>query len=153
MQLVKLLDADSMFFKEANCSDCHEFEVRLLGIDAPEFMQEPWGKRAKNYVANQLNAASKIELEFAPNNIDKYGRKLVYVRYFTNDEDRLLNEVLLNRGFAVLFSFDKNSKYLQSLKDAQAFAQKNEFNIWRKKDGIKMSPYQFRKKNKKKHAG
>ena len=47
-------------------------KVRLIGIDAPEIKQKPWGTRAKKYLEKLLTASNRtVILEFDVEKRDK----------------------------------------------------------------------------------
>lgn len=156
-RLVKAFDGDSMLITDYDCKvQCKNLELRLLGIDAPEFSQDPWGKRAKEFLLSQIQDAKiYIETDFEPH--DKYGRTLVYLFYANPSQAdeakniyklKFLNQELLERGYAEIFLLDSNLKYADKLKLAEYQAKNHELNIWSKQDGLKISPYKYRKAQK-----
>jgi micrococcal nuclease len=59
--------------------------VRLIGIDAPELGQRPWGANAKKYLRELVAlSGNSVVLEFDLDKRDKYGRLLAYVRTLDN---------------------------------------------------------------------
>ncbi len=59
-------------------------KIRLIGIDAPEMGQEPWGRMAREHLKALINSSSQnVTLEYDVVKRDKYGRK-------TEKGDRLL---------------------------------------------------------------
>lgn len=127
--------------------------VRLLGIDCPEIKQEPWGKIAKEFLEEELNNSNKIKLETDLVKRDKYGRLLAYI-YTEKDKNHYektsLNEKLLKEGLAELFIIGNNDKYAVRFKEAEAKAKQAKINIWDEENGTKYSPYEFRKRSKRK---
>lgn len=77
--LNKCVDGDTAWF-DVNGKNT---KVRFLYIDTPESTNviEPYGKEASNYTKEQLNNASKIELELNidGDTTDKYDRLLAWV--------------------------------------------------------------------------
>ena len=131
-------------------SSCKEYRVRLLGIDAPESTQGIWGLRATERLRELLPYASDVYLEYDVLEEDKYGRKLAYV---SNRDKEPINKILLQEGLAELFTIGSNRKYLLEFKRAEALARTKAINIWNINNGLTESPYQFRKKHKKKSNG
>jgi len=57
--------------------DKRKEKVRLIGIDAPELGQKPWGAEAKQHLETLLASSGwKVKLEFDIERRDKYGRIL-----------------------------------------------------------------------------
>jgi micrococcal nuclease len=128
-----------------------KIEIRLLGVDAPEFTQDNWGPKAREFVITELSGADSIEIEFDHEVKDKYGRSLIYLYYVVSDKQlesqktKFLNEELLRTGFAEIYSDKDNNKYLRLFKDAEAHARFNKLNIWQEINGLSMSPKNYRK--------
>src|SRR5512139_1971635 len=54
--------------------------LRLIGIDAPELKQEPWGRRAKRTFKKMLAETDwVVRVEFDVEQRDQYGRLLGYL--------------------------------------------------------------------------
>jgi len=136
----KIADGDSI---EAVIGGARE-QIRLIGIDAPELAQRPWGKKAKKYL-EELVAASGWELgiEYDVERRDKYNRVLAYL--WTRN-GRLINEEMLRKGLAVLFTFPPNAKYVDRLRAVQVIARENKIGIWGK-SGLRELPSEFRKEH------
>jgi micrococcal nuclease len=156
-ELIKVVDADTLVVnKIIDKSKKEEIRIRLLGVDAPEFTQELWGKRAREFVVAELARAEALDFELDHDKKDKYGRTLAYIFYTVSDKQlkakkkKLLNEELLRNGFAELYMNKENSKYSRVLKSAEASARFSQINIWQKQGGLEMSPSKFRKSKKKK---
>ena len=127
-----------------NCrNDQKEKKIRLLGIDAFEHDQGPYGKNGKEFLT-MLVLNKKVCIETDVDKQDIYGRTLGYV--FLND--RLVNEEIIKNGLALLYDFPPNVKYIDRLKKAQIYARKNMLGVWKESDYIKETPYQYRKRNR-----
>lgn len=116
-------------------------KIRLLGIDAYEYDQIPYGKSAKDFLA-KLVLNKKVCIETDVEKKDIYGRTLGYVFL----DKVLINEELLKSGQAILYNSKPNVKYLSRLKKAQIHARENMLGIWEKQDYIKETPYEHRHK-------
>ena len=104
--------------------DGHFEKIRLIGIDAPEMEQRPWGRKAKECIEALIRAsASKVSLEYDMERRDKYGRILAYI--WTQD-GKMMNEEMLRKGCAVLFTVPPNVKYVGRLRAAQKKAREPE---------------------------
>ncbi|MCX7914040.1 MAG: thermonuclease family protein [Thermodesulfovibrionales bacterium] len=122
-------------------------KVRLIGIDAPEMDQEPWGRRAKKHLKKLIDETDgAVYLEFDIDKRDKHGRILAYV---WDKRGRMLNQRMLEDGYAVLYTVPPNVRYVKLLTDAQQKARLNKVGIWGK-DGLKRSPQEWRRENPRK---
>lgn len=120
------------------------YRVRLIGFDAPEMGQEPWGKKAREHLRTMLKDSKwNVSVETDVEKYDKYGRLLVYV--WTKDKT-FINEKMLTDGYAVLFTFPPNTKYIDLFKKAQSTARQNGSGIWGP-DGLKERPVEYKKKH------
>ncbi len=118
--------------------------VRLIGIDAPEIGQEPWGRRSKRHLKRLLIQSDWIvSLEFDIEKIDKYGRLLVYM---WDKKGQLINEKMIEDGYAVVYTIPPNVKYAGRFLSAQKRAQSKGLGIWNR-HGLKMMPEDWRRKN------
>ncbi len=122
----------------------HFEKIRLIGIDAPEMDQRPWGKKARECLGALMSATdSRIFLEYDIERRDKYGRILAYI--WTQD-GKMINEEMMKNGCAVLFTLPPNVKYAERFRAAQKKAQENKAGIWGE-GGLQESPYVYRKKH------
>jgi micrococcal nuclease len=128
-------------------------KIRLIGIDAPELFQEPWGKIAKEHLRRLLGSpkrrgypnpfgSSRVKIETDVEKRDRYGRLLAYV--WTKD-GKCVNVEMVRDGLAVLYTVPPNVKYADILRDAQREAKEAERGIWRR--GLEESPQQYRKEH------
>jgi micrococcal nuclease len=117
-------------------------KVRLIGIDAPEMGQRPWGDEAKKYLENILSSSGwRTRLEFDVERRDKYGRLLAYL--WTPD-GRLVNLMMVRSGYAMLFTFPPNVKHANEFRAAQQEASSRAVGMWGDK-GLKERPKDYRK--------
>lgn len=156
VSVTHVIDGDSLFVES---EDFGKMELRMLGIDAPEYSQQNWGQAARIFLCEQIQIQqlenpcdfkaqpANISLEFSPQKKDKYGRYLVYAY---NSEAKLLNQALLNQGLALVFILGEPDLHSLALKSAEASAREAQLNIWNKESGLELSPYEFRKQKHKK---
>jgi endonuclease YncB( thermonuclease family) len=107
--LNKVVDGDTLRVTDGRGS---EIKVRLVGIDAAE-LGSGASFRSALFVAEQLEAAERIELEPEPTKPkDKYGRSLAWV-WVTDREGNttLLQEEIVRHGLAELYRDARGSKY------------------------------------------
>ena len=100
--------------------------VRLIGIDAPETGDEPFGDAARAQ-ANSLIGSRKIALEFDTERTDGSGRLLAYARL---PGGNLFNEYMLRAGYAQAEVSPPNVKYENELRAAQSAARESSLGIW-----------------------
>lgn len=114
LKIEKFVDGDGIILKDIISNKI--FEVRFLGIDAPEMnyckkikkdekeLQIPaallieLGFKSFNFLKDQVNLGDFCTLVQEQNNlVDKYGRHLGYL--ILND-GRVLNEIMIKEGYA-----------------------------------------------------
>ncbi|UCD54767.1 MAG: apolipoprotein N-acyltransferase [Candidatus Omnitrophota bacterium] len=118
--------------------------VRLIGIDTPEVRFNPklkrdakrtkkeyeaiiaMGKIAAEFTKN-LVEGKKVKLEFDIEKKDRYGRLLAYV-YLA--DGRMLNAELVKEGYANVYTFPPNVKYVDMFLELQREARENNRGLW-----------------------
>jgi micrococcal nuclease len=123
---------------------------RLIGIDAPDLAQEPWGRAAKQRLESSIGmpAQDRVNVEFEGVEADKFGRKFVHLW----KDGRLLNEELVKNGYVLA---SKNSlspiggnKYRDRLSRASQYARITGQGIWNPDAPMRMPPNEFRKEER-----
>jgi len=107
--------------------------VRMLAVDTPESVHpnkgvEYYGKEASEFTCNTFKNAKKIDIEYDSNSDkeDKYGRLLVWV--FVDGE--LLQDKLIQSGYAEVAYLYGDYKYTSLLQDHQAVVETKKIGIW-----------------------
>ncbi|MCG9884099.1 MAG: thermonuclease family protein [Cyanobacteria bacterium] len=116
--------------------------VRLLGIDAPDLRQNPWGVQAQQALADRV-AGQQVWLEFDEAPRDRFGRLLAYVWH----GEVLINEQLLADGHAIVSDRTLGLKYADRLHHAQSRARLLEVGLWDPAKPLRLSPAAFRAQN------
>lgn len=117
--------------------------VRLIGVDAPEKGQRPWGPRAKAFTESLvLGKTGRLELDVQER--DQYGRLLAYM--YLNDT--FVNLELLKAGHAVLLTIPPNVKHVEEFTHAQVEAKEKGVGIWSQIGGLQETPHEFRRRAK-----
>ena len=115
-------------------------QVRLIGVDAPDRRQRPWGEqspqRLQELIGNKL-----VKLEFDVEQTDRFGRTLAYVW----QDGVLLNEQLVKEGHALFVPRSPNHKYDLRLERAQEFARIMGKGIWNPDKPMRITPTEFRR--------
>ena len=122
-------------------------KTRLIGIDAPEMNQRPWGRQAKEHLIDIMNHTDwLVTVETDEVKQDKYGRALVYL-WTKNNE--LINERMIRDGYAVLFTIKPNVRYRAAFSRAEKLARQEMKGIWGP-NGLKEAPVKYREKHPRK---
>ena len=127
--LKKVVDGDTV---DANCGG-RNLKIRLMGIDAPEMGQKPWGEKAKNNLEKLLTKNFSLE----SHGKDVYNRQLGKLFYGGQD----LNLTMINQGWAVAYDGKDTPK---NYKDAQQIAKSKKIGIWAK-NGLHQDPKKWRR--------
>ena len=124
-----------------------KYRTRLIGIDAPEMKQRPWGRRAKLHLIRIMKHTNwTVYVETDAERIDKYGRLLAYV--FTK-KHVLINKKMINDGYAVALPIGPNTKYSERFSKAEKRARDVQKGIWGQQ-GLRESPAEWREKHPRK---
>lgn len=123
--------------------------VRMIGIDTPEvsyaFGNEPecYGEQATRKTESVLVAAEEIWLERDVSETDPYDRLLRYVWFVSHVDGKvyLLNEVLVEEGFAEARTYRPDTAYQDRLDDAERRAIEGGRGMWLSCDAsVSMDP-------------
>ncbi|MBE9124309.1 thermonuclease family protein [Tychonema sp. LEGE 07199] len=120
-------------------------QIRLIGIDAPDFQQQPWGEAAKQRL-EQLIGEKQVLLESDIAEKDQYDRKLAYLW----QDGILLNEQLVKEGYVLASGRSRNTKYQQRLLNAQEWARLMGKGLWNPERALRQTPAEFRQQNQQK---
>lgn len=129
VQVVKVVDGDTITIK----IDGKKETVRLIGIDTPESVDprrpvECFGKEASEKTKSLvLDKKVFIQGDVTQSNKDKYGRILRYV--FLEDET-LVNELLIQEGYAYEYTYEEPYQYQQDFKQAEREAREQQKGFW-----------------------
>jgi micrococcal nuclease len=124
--------------------------VRLIGIEAPDLKQQPWGEAAKNRLEQMITKAEGqqivldgVFLEPDVQEKDNSGRWLAYVWH----DGILLNEQLVKEGYVLAAPRTPNQKYDSRLARAQEYARLMGYGIWNPDEPMRLTPAEFRRQN------
>lgn len=129
----KVIDGDTI-----ECRDIGR--VRLIGIDAPESNQKPFGAASTGALRSLLASGQRVQLEHDAEARDRYGRTLAYVWA----DGRMVNWLLMRSGWTVLLTVPPNVQHLSEFRTAQDRARAEHLGLWRV-DGFKCLPADHRK--------
>ena len=100
--------------------------VRLLGIDSPEKGQGSPYQEARRGLQRYLRLDQTVELEIDVRPRDRYGRTLAYVWV----GDTLVNEAMVEDGWAVLYTVPPNVRYVDRFRRAEYQARRAKRGLW-----------------------
>ncbi len=113
--------------------------VRLIGVEAPDLQQRPWGEAAKERLQEMIGE-KPVLLESDIEVKDQYERQLAYVW----QDGVLLNEQILAEGYGLFLSRSLNHKYDKRLERAQEYARVMGLGIWNPEKPMRLTPTEFR---------
>ncbi|NJL02605.1 MAG: thermonuclease family protein [Spirulinaceae cyanobacterium SM2_1_0] len=114
--------------------------LRLLGLNAPDLQQVPWGPAARDALAAELPPRTQIQLEFDAEPRDGFQQRLAYVWR----DGTLVNEQLVKAGRALASPSAPNIRYSQRLEAAQDYARIMGLGIWNPAQPLRQTPAEFR---------
>ena len=139
-RVIKITDGDSIHVLLSNGL---KEKVRLIGIDAPEKAQKPWGTQSTKAL-ERLVKDQQVRLETDKTARDRYRRLLAYVyvgRTFVNLE-------LMNQGNAVLLTYPPNVAHAEEFRAAQERARASGLGVWNPALPLNIMPSDYRKKKR-----
>ena len=140
--VVRVYDGDTF---KCRLDNGEEVKVRLIGIDTPESRRNKkayrdarregrsveeivrLGKMASAFTKKLLPKGSVVYLEADVQIHDRYGRLLAYVYL---PDGRMLNEVLLEEGYATVYTIPPNVKYAERFVELQRKAMREKRGLW-----------------------
>jgi micrococcal nuclease len=133
-RVTRIVDGDTL--------DCDPVgRVRMIGMDTPERAQRPFGESATAALADLIPRDGVISLEADVEASDRFDRALRYVWA----DGRLVNWVMVRRGYAVLLTFPPNVQYVDQLTAAQEAARGEGAGLWGV-DGFACPPQEYRRR-------
>jgi micrococcal nuclease len=140
--VVKVYDGDTF---KCRLESGEEVKVRLIGVDTPESRRNRkayrdaersgksveeivrLGKKASAFTKKLIPPGTVVYLETDVQVHDRYGRLLAYVYL---PDGRMLNEVLLEEGYATVYTVPPNVKYAERFVKLQRKAMGEGRGLW-----------------------
>ena len=126
-----------------------EIKVKFIGIEVEGFIKgneldEIDEVSISDYVCSSLTNAKEIKLEYEKdiNNKDKYGRVLAWVFIDGN----LLQENLVEKGYAKVAYLYDDYKYNDVIKEKEKIAKENKVGLWSEIEVEEETPVKEKKK-------
>ena len=113
-------------------------KVRIIGIDAPDLRQSPWGERAKEKLS-ELVLGMPVKIEMEDVEPDRFNRLNAHIW----QDNTLVSEKLVKEG-CVLANMEYPHSYSKLLIDAQEYARLMGYGIWNPQQALRQTPAQFR---------
>ena len=123
-----------------------EEKIRLIGVDAPESRMnrktqsdieksgmdyetiKALGRQSTEFVKTHIKPADVVKLEMDIQPRDNNGRILAYVYL---QDGTMLNQLLVEEGFAQVATYPPNVKYKDLFLEAQREARENKKGLWK----------------------
>jgi micrococcal nuclease len=138
-QVVSVHDGDTL---TVQLSDRRE-KVRLIGIDAPEMAQAPWGEQSRDALKALVNGR-QVTLETDVSVRDQNGQLLAYVYR----DGLLVNAEMVRQGQAMLHTVPPNVAHVEEYQKAQAEAREAGRGVWNPAMPLTTEPDCFRNQKK-----
>ncbi len=140
--VVKVYDGDTF---KCRLKSGEEVKVRLIGVDTPESRKNrkayrdarrsgmdieeiiEMGRKASRFTKKLIPPGTTVYLETDVQLHDRYGRLLAYVYL---PDGRMLNEVLLEEGYATVYTVPPNVKYAERFRKLQRKAMELGKGLW-----------------------
>lgn len=129
---VRIVDGDTIIVRVGGSNE----RVRLIGINTPELNKpdgpvECYATEASNQTESLIgDADGHILLERDVSETDQYGRLLRYVWLVTPQGKQLLNEELVEGGYARAIAYHPDVKYQSALNRDQTAARQQGRGLW-----------------------
>lgn len=117
-RVTRLADGDSL-----TCADGSR--LRLIGIDAPELAQPPFGRRSQDALDAMIGGKT-LRLTYDIEARDEFGRLLAYAWLGST----FVNESMVRNGWAVAFKVPPNDLHYGRLRAAEQEARADELGHW-----------------------
>jgi micrococcal nuclease len=131
-ELVRVIDGDTIVAMVGG----QEEHVRLILIDAPETHNpdnppECYGAEATDYLTWLLSLGGRLSLEPDVTNRDRFDRLLRYAWLdFGDGEVYFVNEAVVRAGYAALYTYPPDVKYVDQIRQAGSFARDHGYGLW-----------------------
>jgi len=135
-RVIRVLDGDSLLVR----GNGKVHEIRLYGIDAPEYKQ-PFGRRAARMARKML---LHRQVEVIVLDVDRYDREVALVYH----GDTLANSELVQAGIAWMYPrYCKQKTVCRAMRTEQEMARQNGLGLWAEDNPL--APWKWKYLNKK----
>lgn len=128
-KVVHVVDGDTVVLEVGGRRET----TRLLGIDTPETNHpsrpiECYGAEASARLSELVPVGSIVRVERDVEGRDHYDRLLLYL--FHPDDDRLINLVMVEEGYATALHIDPNGAHRHAFAEAEQTARRASRGLW-----------------------
>ena len=116
--------------------------IRLIGIDAPEMDQAPFGAAARAALASLARPGAHLRAVIGVERLDRHGRTLAYL--YAAD-GTFINVAMARNGYAVELPIRPNVRHAAAIRTAVAAARGSGAGLWRI-DGFACLPARHRRR-------
>lgn len=143
INITQVIDGDSLRCRRSGIRSLisREFEIRMYGIDAPEYRQE-MGTESRHALMQHLNGG---QLMAEITDIDRYGRHIALIYHKRRGREDSVNLAMVHTGWAHWYS-QYGGREL-GFDQAQKHAQANSLGVWQRK--TVQRPWDYRKQQRK----
>ncbi len=136
----RVISGNTLDVRDLSQSSPGTKRVRLIGIEAPDLQQDPWGNAAKQQLERLIQGQTLV-LEWDVEVEDEYDRHLAYVWR----DGKLVNEELIAGGYVLAAVRSPNLKYDRRFAQAQEKARIMGEGIWDSQTPLRLHPSEFRR--------
>lgn len=115
----RVADGDTITCRDGN-------RIRLVGIDAPELNQPPFGRESQAALERLVPPGTPLGVELAADPVDDFDRTLAYLW----DDRTMINEAMVRGGWAIVFLIRPNVRYENALRAAEREAIRQHTGHW-----------------------
>jgi micrococcal nuclease len=125
--VLRVVDGDTLHVSRGD----RNVTIRLIGVDTPEVdwyggQAECYGARAGRFTRSLLRG-ERVRLEYDLERMDAYDRTLAYVFL---DDGRMLNVLLVRRGYATVTIYPPNERHEAELRAAEDASRRDGAGLW-----------------------
>lgn len=139
VKVERVISGNSLEVRDLSASGSVPKRVRLIGVEAPDLQQNPWGNAAKQEL-ERLTDGQTLFLEWDIEREDGSDRQLAYLWR----DGKLLNEELIAGGYVLAQVRSPNLKYDRRFAQAQEKARIMGEGIWDSQTPLRVHPSDFR---------
>jgi len=134
-KVIKVIDGDSLVVRRGNKT----YEVRLYGIDAPEYRQ-PYSRNAKRFLNEKAYKKTVLVTQM---DVDRYGRLVALIEI----NRKVVNRELVAAGYAWVYDrYCVERSLCRKMKQDQVEARKARRGLWRDRDPE--SPWEWKRRKR-----
>lgn len=138
-----VIDGDSIKVADENSKK----EVRLFGLDAPEYKQICFDEKNREYACGQTSYKFLLSLINGKEVVCFYTEKDKYDRYLSKCEinHTSINQEIVKNGMAIIYNYAESDEVMNQL---ESDARKAKIGVWR---GKFQKPKEYRKEHPRKN--